>query len=107
MKCMILTLAALLSLNTWAAADLNQEMDALGANRDLMKKAKAIDPDNKVRVVQNREVDRNYRLELGVNYGANAAGGDPYVNTSAIGGQLDFHITPRWSLGARYTSYQN
>jgi outer membrane immunogenic protein len=106
MKRLVLVAIALMTLNTWAK-DLTSEMDALGANKDLMKKAKAIDPDNKVRVVQNREVDRNYRLELGLNYGANASGGDPYVNTSAVGGQLDFHFTPRWSLGARYSSYQN
>jgi outer membrane immunogenic protein len=106
MKRLALIVIALMTVNTWAK-DLTSEMDALGANKDLMKKAKAIDPDNQVRVVQNREVDRHYRLELGVNYGANAVGGDPYVSTSAIGGQLDFHITPRWSLGARYSSYQN
>lgn len=106
MKRLALIVIALMTVNTWAK-DLTSEMDQLGANRELMKKARAIDPDNKVRVVQNREVDRHWRLELGVNYGANAVGGDPYVNTSAIGGQLDLHITPRWSLGARYSSYQN
>lgn len=89
------------------AADLNSEMDALGANKELMKKARAIDPDNRVRVVQNRAIDLNWRLEVGINYGAFAAGGDSYVNTSTLGGQLDFHINPRFSVGARYQGYQN
>lgn len=105
MKRVTLVLLSMLALNSWAD-DLSGKMNALGANKDLMKKAKAIDPHNRVRVVQNRDVDRNYRLEVGVTYGA-AEGGDPYVNTSVLGGQLDFHITPRWSLGARYYNSQN
>lgn len=105
MKRVTLVLLSLLALNSWAD-DLSGKMNALGANKDLMKKAKAIDPHNRVRVVQNRDVDRNYRIEVGVSYGA-AEGGDPYVNTSVLGGQLDFHITPRWSLGARYYNSQN
>jgi outer membrane beta-barrel protein len=36
-----------------------------------------------------------------------AAGGDPYVDTNVLGGQLDFHITPRWSVGARYLNNSN
>lgn len=88
------------------AADLTQQMDSLGANKELMKKARAIDPENRVRVVQNRDVDRYMRLELGVNGGA-VLGGDPYTNTNIIGGHLDFHITPRWSVGARYQNIAN
>lgn len=106
MRLLTLTLIGLFTLNAFAT-DLNSEMDALGANKELMKKAKAIDPGNRVRVVQNRQVDRNYRLELGMNYGAFATGGDPYVTTTTYGGQLDFHINPRWSFGARYQGYSN
>lgn len=106
MKRLSLLMIGLFALNSWAA-DLTQEMDALGANKDLMKKARAIDPNNKVRVVQNRQVDRHNRLEFGLNYGMNASGGDPYVNTTMLGGQMDFHINPRWSLGARYENFQN
>lgn len=88
------------------AADLTKQMDSLGANKELMKKARAIDPQNRVRVVQNRDVDRHMRLELGINGGA-VMGGDPYTNTSILGGNLDFHITPRWSVGARYQNIAN
>lgn len=112
MKHLILTLAC---LGCWSAmpaiasaksADLTSEMDALGANKDLMQKAKAIDPDNRVRVVQNREVDRRLRLEVGLN-AAMVEGGDPYMNTNILGGMVDFHISPRWSIGARYSNYSN
>ncbi|MGE0529414.1 MAG: outer membrane beta-barrel domain-containing protein [Bdellovibrionales bacterium] len=98
-------LSGSMPLTLWAG-DLTQEMDALGANRDLMKKARAIDPKNRVRVVQNREVDRHLRFEFGVSYGMNA-GGDPYVSTDSLGGQVDFHITPRWSVGGRYYNHSN
>lgn len=105
MKRLSLLILSLLALNTWAS-DLTSEMDALGANKELMKKARAIDPKNRVSVVQNRDVDRYYRLELGVNYGM-VTGGDPYVNTNLLGGELDFHFSPRWSLGARYYNSSN
>lgn len=106
MKHLTLILIGLFAINAFAAEDLAGKMNALGANKELMKKAKAIDPNNRVRVVQNREVDRHMRLELGVNYGM-AAGGDPYVATNVLGGQLDFHISPRFSVGARYLNNQN
>lgn len=107
MKRLSLILLSLFAINAFAAQkDLTSEMDALGANKDLMKKAKAIDPENRIRVVQNRDVDRRLRLEVGVN-AALVEGGDPYANTNSLGANLDFHITPRWSVGARYSNYSN
>jgi len=53
-----------------------------------------------VRIVQNRAVDRNLRLEIGANYGL-VSGGDVYYRTQNLGANLDFHITPHWSIGAR------
>jgi outer membrane beta-barrel protein len=88
------------------ATDLNSEMDTLGGNTDLINKVRSIDPKNRVRIVQNRAVDRTMRLELGVNYGA-AEGGDPYVNTNNLGASADFHFNPNWSLGARYYNSSN
>lgn len=86
--------------------DLSSDMDALGGNEDLVERANAIDPQNSTRIVQKREVDRNFRLELGLNYGV-VAGGDPYVNTNNIGGDLEFHLTPHWSLGGRFYQSAN
>lgn len=108
MKHVTYLLIALMSLNLWAQdnGDLSTEMDALGANRDLMRKAKAIDPKNKVRVVQNREVSRTMRFEVDLDYGM-ALGGDPYVKSDVLGGQLNFHITPRFSIGGRYYDISN
>lgn len=88
------------------SSSVSQDMDSLGANQELLLKARAMDPGNRVRVVQSRAVDRNYRLELGVNYGM-VAGGDSYLNTSNLGGQLEFHFSPRWSVGARYYNSAN
>lgn len=84
------------------AADIND----LGGNKDLIRRARTLDPDNKIRVVQNRTVDRRWRVELGLNYGL-IAGGDPYVNTQNLGGSLDLHINPMWSVGARYYEHYN
>ena len=88
------------------SSSVSQDMDSLGANQELLLKARAMDPGNRVRVVQNRQVDRNLRLELGLNYGV-VAGGDSYLNTNNLGGQLEFHVNPRWSVGARYYNSAN
>ncbi len=106
MKHLQLLLIALFACSAWAAADLTGEMDALGANKDLMKKARAVDPRNTVRVVQTREVSRTNRLEVGLDYGM-AMGGDPYVTSDVVGAQVNFHFTPRFSIGARYYDISN
>ncbi len=88
------------------SSSVSQDMDSLGANQELLLKARAMDPGNRVRVVQNRQVDRNWRLELGLNYGM-VAGGDSYLNTNNLGGQVEMHVNPRWSVGARYYNSAN
>ncbi|RME18531.1 MAG: outer membrane beta-barrel domain-containing protein [Bdellovibrio sp.] len=82
------------------------DLEGLGANKEILKRARALSPHRRVRVVQNRSVDRNLRFEFSVNYGA-IAGGDPYLETSSLGGQLEFHINPHWSVGMRYYDYSN
>ena len=94
------------SRSSTPSSSVSQDMDSLGANQELLLKARAMDPGNRVRVVQNRLVDRNMRLELGLNYGM-VAGGDSYLNTNNLGGQLEFHVNPRWSVGARYYNSAN
>ena len=86
--------------------DLSSDLDALGGNQDLADRANAIDPENSTRVVQKRAVDRNMRLELDLDYGI-VAGGDPYVNTNNLGADLEFHLTPHWSVGGRYYQSAN
>jgi outer membrane beta-barrel protein len=123
MKLLTLTLALILGAQgAWAqtkaarhqqksssarAKNINMnEFDSLGSNQDIIEKAQALQPNNSMRIVQKREVDRNWRLELGPSIGM-LNGGDAYVSTYSWGAQLDLHITPRWSIGARYASYKN
>lgn len=101
-----LLLAGLFVSSAAFAQSLADDMGSLGGNKDLMKKVKAIDPNNRVRVVQHRTVDRNLRLEIGFNYGS-YTGGDPYLKTDSVGGMLEFHLTPMFSVGARYASVSN
>jgi outer membrane immunogenic protein len=105
MKHLITTLSImLLALNTFAAPrkkSVFNDLDSLGSNKAIAERAKAIDANNRVRVVQNRSVDRDLRFEFGVNYGT-IAGGDAYVDSSALGFMADFHITPKISLGVRH-----
>lgn len=105
-KILVTLLATFVSASSLAASKSYDKMGSLGGNKDIIKKARELDPDNKVRVVQRRTVDRNWRLELGVNYGM-IAGGDSYINTQNVGGNLDLHINPMWSVGARYYKHYN
>lgn len=106
MKKITIILAALLTLCTTSWAAVEDDLDSLGGNKEIIKKAKEMDPKNKVRIVQNRDVDRTWRVELSAAYGL-VSGGDPYLNSDNLGAHLDLHITPRWSVGARYYSTSN
>lgn len=86
--------------------NMEQQLDSLGSNEEMIYKARALQPNNSMKIVQKRAVDRDLRLELGLNYGY-VAGGDTYISTQNLGASLDFHITPRWSLGARYIDSRN
>jgi outer membrane beta-barrel protein len=88
------------------SVNVDQQLDSLGSNDEIIKKAKALQPNNSMRIVQKREVDRNLRPELGVSYGF-VNGGDSYLETRQLGINFDFHLTPRWSLGLRYTDNRN
>ena len=84
----------------------SKDLDNLGVNRDIVRRARKLKPNNKVRVVQKRAVDRTWRVEGSVGYGY-LTGGNPYVDSSQLEGSLEVHITPRWSLGGRYYSFNN
>lgn len=77
------------------------EFDTLGGNRMLMERAQALDPDSRVKVVQNRAVDRRLRFELAPEV-SGVLGGDTYSRTRSVGFNAYFHISPRWALGAKY-----
>jgi outer membrane beta-barrel protein len=86
--------------------DFSKDVDGLGGNDALMEMAEKLNPETKSRIVQDRIVDRHTRLEVGLSYGG-AMGGTTYLQTQNVGASLDFHITPRWSIGGRYYAYQN
>lgn len=86
--------------------DFAKDVEGLGGNDDLMEMAAKLNPESKSRIVQERIVDRHNRLEVGVTYGG-VMGGTTYLQTQNLGGSLDFHFTPRFSVGARYYSYSN
>ena len=97
---------SLFGIQAYARDNVSSNMDSLGGNKKLIRRARSMSPNNKLSIVQNRLVDRSWRLELGVSYGT-TAGGDPYVYTDNLGGQLELHITPRISIGARYYNHSN
>lgn len=95
---------------SWSAnepkKDLKSEFSTLGDNSEVVERVKNMDTHQKVRVVQNRLVDRNNRIELGANYSI-VSGADAYVKTQNVGGLLEYHLNPRWSLGIRYEKSYN
>ncbi|MCB9027077.1 MAG: outer membrane beta-barrel domain-containing protein [Bdellovibrionaceae bacterium] len=106
MKFFMIVFSLLVITELSIAKDLTKNVNSLGADPAILKRAKALDPNNRVRVVQNRSVDRNWRVELGANY-AMVEGGNPFLNASAVGGLAELHITPRFSLGVRYATFDN
>jgi outer membrane immunogenic protein len=86
--------------------DLKSDFSTLGDNKDVVERVKNMDTHQRVRIVQNRLVDRNHRIEIGANYAYNG-GGDSYVKTQNVGGNLEYHINPRWSLGLHFEKAYN
>lgn len=94
--------------NKTANKNLNvtEDIDSLGGNEELMEMAQNIKSETRSRVVQERLVPRRNRVEFGLSYGG-VVGGDSYLRTQSAGLSVDYHITPRWSVGARYYDYAN
>lgn len=102
-----LILSSLLALTSLPAfADVSGELDSLGSNEAIVRRANQINSRTRVGVVQGRSVPRNWRLEFGTNFGAVAAG-DSYLSTQNLGAQVDLHVTPKFSLGVRYSKAYN
>ena len=88
-----------------AHAQVTKDLDALG-DKKAEARASQLDSRARVGIVQGRTVDRNWRVELGANYGGVAAG-DSYLNTSNLGVSADLHINPKFSLGVHYSKAYN
>lgn len=83
-----------------------EDFNSLGGNDVLLEKARALNPDASIRVVQQRIVNRRNRVEFAPEY-SNVIGGDSYTNTHNIGLNFHYHISPRWSVGAKYNYSMN
>lgn len=108
MKTLFLTLFIFASLVHAADSDssLKKEFQTLGDNKDVIERVKKMDSQQKVRIVQNRLVNRNNRIELAADFGA-LFGADSYVKTSNLGAQLQYHLNPNWSFGVEYHKSYN
>lgn len=102
----ILTTGLISAVASAAEINAKQDIDSLGGNKELMEMAEKVKSTSRSRIVQERLVDRNNALELGFSYG-NTFSGDAYLKTQSLGLAVDYHITPRWSLGARYYDFGN
>ncbi|MEK6772916.1 MAG: outer membrane beta-barrel domain-containing protein [Bdellovibrionota bacterium] len=81
--------------------NLKKDFDTLGDNQEVVERVRNLDTQQKVRIVQNRLVDRNNRVEVGMNY-SYLGSGDSYVKTQNGGAMLEYHINPHWSVGAQH-----
>lgn len=77
------------------------EFDSLGGNKIFLDKARALQPDQNVGIVQNRTVSLQNRMELATEF-SGTFGGDTYSRTKSVGLNGIFHFNPRWALGAKY-----
>ncbi len=105
----ILLVTLLLTSFTKAAlsSEILKDFDSLGGNSDLYKKAKALSPELRTQVIQNRVVNRRMRLEIAPTF-TTYWGGNPYISSKSAGMELAFHITPRWSVDLAYSfAFQN
>jgi outer membrane immunogenic protein len=85
---------------------LKSEFETLGDNKVFAEKMKSVSQKKRVRIVENRIVDLHNRFEIAGTYGYNA-GGDSYVTTQHLGGILEYHFSPKFSIGVRYQHYYN
>lgn len=105
MKYLLLSVIILGSLAA-NAADILKDFDSLGGNEALIDRAKLLQPDKKINIVQNRVVSRRWRHEFSPTY-TNIIGGDSYLNTQSVGMEYHLHINPQWAVGAGYFSAYN
>jgi outer membrane immunogenic protein len=77
------------------------DFDSLGGNEILFEKAKDLQPEKTVSIVQNRTIQKKYRFELAPEF-SGVFGGDTYSRTKSIGLNANFHLNYNWSVGAKY-----
>lgn len=83
-------------------AQVESEFDNLGGNQIILDKAKELNPDTKIEVVQDRIVNRKKRFEMSTEFSGTMGGDDTYTRTQNAGLNVNYHINNRWSIGAKY-----
>lgn len=78
------------------------EFDNLGGNQIILDKARELNPDTKVEVVQDRIVPRKNRFEFAPEFSGTMGGDDTYTKSQSVGMNINYHFNHRWSLGAKY-----
>jgi outer membrane immunogenic protein len=103
-KILAAVVGSLLTLATGRAdaGDLLKDFDTLGGNDVLLEKAQALNPEAQIRIVQDRVVTRRNRFEFAPEF-SSVLGGDAYNKTSNLGLNVNYHITPQWSVALKYT----
>jgi outer membrane beta-barrel protein len=77
------------------------DFDSLGGNTILLERAKALEPEKNISIVQARTVSRRHRVEIAPEL-SSTFGGDSYARTKSLGINLNYHFTPRISVGLKY-----
>lgn len=106
MKFLIFSLLLLSSAISFAAGEVESDFDSLGGNKPLLDRAKALEPESNVSIVQNRTVNLRSRWEVAPEY-SGTFGGDTYNRTQSVGLNAYYHITPRWAVGLKYNTHFN
>lgn len=87
-----------------SSAHAESDFDSLGSNESILKRARSLNTEQQVQIVQKRSVDRDLRFEIGASYGG-SVGGNSLLNTQPTTGNVEFHVNPKFSIGARYSQY--
>lgn len=101
MKVLLVLVSVFLFTQIAHGEDILKDFDSLGGNDVLMNRAKLLQPEKDVSIVQNRIVKRKWRNELSPTY-TNFIGGDAYVETQSLGLDYHLHINHQWSVGVSY-----
>ena len=90
----------------YASDGILEDFDSLGGNDTLLQKVQALTPESRIKIVQQRIVDRFNRHEFSPEIGL-ISGGNSYFDTSFVALAYQYHINPHWSVGLKYNYYLN
>jgi outer membrane beta-barrel protein len=102
MKNLVIGLGLVLSTSV-VASNLEDKLKMLHIPDD---KVTPVVSDDKLYVVNTRYSSLINRHEVSINGGNNFTA-DSHLVTTSWGGAYRYHINPKWSVGARYTKYNN